>query len=56
MLIERYEVELYQKIEQLIGMKLERFPAVEEEVLVMLERVSEAQRHAALVRDLSTFF
>lgn len=47
-IVTQYEVELYQKIEQLIGMKLERFPAVEEEVLVMLERVSEAQRHAAL--------
>jgi ATP-dependent RNA helicase DDX47/RRP3 len=47
--ISRYDVELYQRIEQLIGMKLERYPVEEEEALVMLERVSEAQRYAAVV-------
>jgi ATP-dependent RNA helicase DDX47/RRP3 len=46
---------LYQKIEQLIGKKLEKFPTVEEEVLVLLERVTEAQRHAAMVISLAWF-
>ena len=31
-MLRRYDVELYQRIEQLIGKKLERFPAEEEQV------------------------
>ena len=45
----RYDVELFQKIEQLIKKRMELFPADEETVLILLERVSEAQRHAAIV-------
>eukprot|EP01118_Nematostelium_gracile_P006884 TRINITY_DN2225_c0_g1_i2.p1 TRINITY_DN2225_c0_g1~~TRINITY_DN2225_c0_g1_i2.p1 ORF type:complete len:247 (+),score=70.50 TRINITY_DN2225_c0_g1_i2:86-826(+) len=47
-LVTQYDVELYQRIEELIKMKLEKLPVEEAEVLVMLERVSEAQRLAAI--------
>lgn len=46
----RYDVELYQRIEQLIDKKLALYPTVEEEVLGLMERVSEAQRYARMVR------
>jgi ATP-dependent RNA helicase DDX47/RRP3 len=39
---------LYQRIEQLIGKKLPLYPTVEEEVLCLMERVSEAQRMARM--------
>lgn len=45
----RYDVELYQRIEQLIGKKLPLFPTVEEEVMALMERVAEAQRYAKMV-------
>lgn len=47
----RYDVELYQRIEQLIGKKLPLHATVEEEVMSLMERVSEAQRHAKMVRN-----
>uniref|UniRef100_A0A1D2A857 DEAD-box ATP-dependent RNA helicase 10 n=1 Tax=Auxenochlorella protothecoides TaxID=3075 RepID=A0A1D2A857_AUXPR len=47
-LVTQYDVELYQKIEALIDMKLEAYPAEQEAVLVLLERVSEAQRIATM--------
>lgn len=48
--VTQYDVEAYQKLEQIIGQKLPQFPADEETVLILLERVSEAQRLA--VREL----
>ena len=45
----RYDVELYQRIEQLIGKKLPLYPTVEEEVMLLNERVTEAQRFARMV-------
>ncbi len=39
---------MYQKIEQMIGQKLEAFPAQEDEVLLLMERVAEAQRFAVM--------
>jgi hypothetical protein len=42
-------VELYQRIEQLIGKKLPLYPLVEEEVMLLNERVTEAQRFARMV-------
>ena len=45
-IVTQYEVEKYQRIEKLIEKRLGRYPAEKEEVLVMLERVSEAQRYA----------
>ena len=44
----RYDVELYQRIEKLIGKKLEEFATEQELVLLLLERVSEAQRMATM--------
>lgn len=45
----RYDVELFQRIESLIGKKLPAFPTQEEEVMMLVERVSEAQRFAKIV-------
>ena len=42
-------MELYQRIEGLMGKKLPVYPMVEEEVLALMERVSEAQRFAHMV-------
>ena len=47
----RYDVELYQRIEQLIEKKLPQHPMVEEEVMLLVERVTEAQRHARMVNN-----
>ncbi|BBN09495.1 ATP-dependent RNA helicase DDX47/RRP3 [Marchantia polymorpha subsp. ruderalis] len=47
-MVTQYDVELYQRIEQLIDKKLPAFMADQEEVLQLEERVSEAQRLAAL--------
>jgi ATP-dependent RNA helicase DDX47/RRP3 len=41
-------VELYQKIEALVGLRMEQYPAEQEAVLVLLERVGEAQRIATM--------
>lgn len=49
----RYDVELFQRIESLIGKKLPAFPTQEEEVMMLVERVSEAQRFARLVSLIS---
>jgi ATP-dependent RNA helicase DDX47/RRP3 len=51
-LVSQYDVELYQRIEEMIGQKLDAYPADEDAVPLLLERVSEAQRMAALeLRD-----
>lgn len=44
----QYDVELYQRIEHLLGRKLDAYPCEEDTVLVMLERVNEAQRMATI--------
>jgi hypothetical protein len=44
----RYDVELFQKIEALTGRKMEAYPAEQEAVLLLLERVGEAQRIATM--------
>uniref|UniRef100_A0AAV1UP16 Uncharacterized protein n=1 Tax=Peronospora matthiolae TaxID=2874970 RepID=A0AAV1UP16_9STRA len=46
--VTQYDVELYQRIEHLLGTKLDAYPCEEETVLVMLERVNEAQRIATI--------
>lgn len=43
-------MELFQRIEQLIGKRLPLHLTVEEEVLALAERVAEAQRYAKMVR------
>lgn len=45
--VTQYDVEAYQRLESLIGQRLPEFPAEEDTVLVLLERVSEAQRLAS---------
>lgn len=42
--VTQYDVELYQRIEQLISKQLPLWPTEEEEVMLLQERVSEAQR------------
>jgi len=44
--VSQYDVELYQRIEQLLGKKMPLYPSVEEEVLLLGERVGEAARIA----------
>ena len=44
--VTQYDVENYQRIEKLIDKKLEAYPCDENTVLVLLERVTEAQRIA----------
>ncbi|XP_061740282.1 probable ATP-dependent RNA helicase DDX47 [Nerophis ophidion] len=46
--VTQYDVELFQRIETLIGKKLPAFPTHEEEVMMLVERVSEAQRFARM--------
>ncbi len=45
----RYDVELFQRIEHLIGKKLPLYQTEEDEVMVLMERVTEAQRYAKMV-------
>merc|ERR1712209_185392 len=44
--VSQYDVELYQRIEHLLDKKLPLYPSVEEEVMLLGERVSEASRIA----------
>eukprot|EP01039_Chlorochromonas_danica_P010332 gene10333-11436_t len=44
--VTQYDVEAYQRLEALLEQKLPAYPAEEEAVLVLLERVNEAQRMA----------
>lgn len=46
--VTQYDVELFQRIETLIGKKLPAFPTQEDEVMMLVERVSEAQRFARI--------
>lgn len=46
--VTQYDVEIYQRIEHMLGTKLEAFEAPQEEALLLMERVGEAQRHAAM--------
>lgn len=45
----RYDVELYQRIEYLINQKLPLYKTEEQEVMQLMERVTEAQRIAKMV-------
>ena len=44
--VTQYDVELFQRIEFLIGKKLPKFPTVDEEVMVLQDRVTEAKHLA----------
>ena len=45
-LVTQYDVEMYQRLEKLLDKQLPQFPAPKESVMVLQERVSEAQRFA----------
>lgn len=47
-MVTQYDVELYQRIEHLLGKQLPLFKAEEDEVMALQERVGEAQRTARL--------
>ncbi|XP_076270260.1 putative ATP-dependent RNA helicase DDX47 [Rhynchophorus ferrugineus] len=52
--VTQYDVELYQRIEQLIGKQLPLYKTEEDEVMALQERVAESQRLAKMeVRDLT---
>lgn len=52
--VTQYDVELYQRIEQLIGKQLPLFKTEEDEVMALQERVAEAQRIARMeIKDLT---
>ncbi|KAK3091511.1 hypothetical protein FSP39_020346 [Pinctada imbricata] len=46
--VSQYDVELYQRIEHLIGKKLPLYKTEEQEVMQLMERVTEAQRYAKM--------
>ena len=51
--VTQYDVELWLRIEDALGKKLKEYEAVKEEVMVLAERVGDAQRAAALeMKDL----
>ena len=45
-MVTQYDVEVYQRLEHLLGQKLPEYKLAEEEVLLLLERVNDAQRLA----------
>ncbi|CEO95599.1 RNA helicase [Plasmodiophora brassicae] len=47
-LVTQYDVELFQRIEQLIGFKMNEYQAEQAEVMVLFDRVVEAQRIAQM--------
>ncbi|XP_046391977.1 probable ATP-dependent RNA helicase DDX47 [Ischnura elegans] len=46
--VTQYDVEVYQRIEQLLGKQLPLYPTQESEVMILQERVAEAQRMAKM--------
>lgn len=51
-MVSQYDVELFQRIETLIGRKMDAFPANKDAVMMLHDRVSESQRLATLaIRD-----
>jgi len=51
--VSQYDVELYQRIEHLLGKKLPKYTTEESEVMAFSERVAEAQRFAKMeIKDL----
>jgi ATP-dependent RNA helicase DDX47/RRP3 len=45
-MVTQYDVEVYQRLEHLLGHRLPEYKLAEEEVLLLLERVNDAQRRA----------
>lgn len=46
--VTQYDVELFQRIEHLLGEKMPQYPCEENNVMLLMERVNEAQRIAAM--------
>lgn len=46
-IVTQYDIEYFQKIEQLTGKKMDLYPAEREQVMLLLERVMEASRFAS---------
>lgn len=44
--VTQYDVEVFQRLEELLAKKMDLFPAPKENVMILQERVSEAQRFA----------
>ena len=49
--VTQYDVEMYQRLESVLGKKLELFPAPKENVMILQDRVSEASRIANMDLD-----
>lgn len=49
-MVTQYDVELFQKVESLIGMRLEKYPINNDEVLLLVENVDQAMKMAQSVR------
>ncbi|PVU93540.1 hypothetical protein BB561_003218 [Smittium simulii] len=47
-LVTQYDIELLQRVETTIGIKMEEFPSEKEEVLLLQERITEAQKIAIM--------
>jgi ATP-dependent RNA helicase DDX47/RRP3 len=47
-MITQYDIELYQRIEEMIGKKLEAYHVPSEAIAILQERVQDAQRHAII--------
>jgi len=47
-LVTQYDVEIFQKIEQLIGHKLDEYPFDDKHALILADSTSEAARHATI--------
>lgn len=47
-IVTQYDVELWLRIEEALGKKLKEYDAVKEEVMVLVDRVGEAQRQAVM--------
>lgn len=54
--VTQYDVELYQRIEHLLGKKLPLYSVEESDVMSLQERVTEAQRIAKMVNLFSLLF
>jgi ATP-dependent RNA helicase DDX47/RRP3 len=52
-LVTQYNLEYFQRIEKYIGKKMPEFEHDEDVVTVLVDRVTEAQRSAAIVRELA---
>ena len=52
----RYDIELFLRIEQLLGHKIPAYEPNIDSVKIMMERVTEAQRYAKVVSDLLVFY